>query len=173
MRRRAQWPTPVRRPLAGAAPSGSSGDAADPAREDTEAEVGPAWRVIGCRFAAAAPLVKHGAAALHGARWRLATLALLALSVQAVPGQPVPVAPPASAASAAAAPTRASVPPASAASGRGRNGTPPFRGSQSEAMQACRSLPGEQAQHDCMLHHQAMPPYGADGGPSGPPRRRP
>ena len=78
----------------------------------------------------------------------------------------------ASAASRAAEPPPTAPPPASAAGGHGRTMPPPLRGgSQSEAMHACRSLPGERAQHDCMLRHQAMPPYGEGEVPYAP--RRP
>lgn len=104
------------------------------------------------------------------AAWRfsgpgLATLALLLPAMPPVHGQP------ASAAS-AVEPAHAA-PPASAAS-RGRSMPPAFRGgSQSEAMQACRSLPGEQAQHECMLRHQSMPPYGEGAASVGPAGRRP
>ena len=106
---------------------------------------------------------------------RATPLALLALGIPAVHGQPAASASAASGASAAsraAEPPPTAPPPASAAGAHGRTMPPPLRGgSQSEAMHACRSLPGERAQHDCMLRHQAMPPYGEGEVPYAP--RRP
>ena len=127
---------------------------------------------IECRSGAVTPRARHGSAASRRARSGLAMLALLALAVPVGHGQPAPAP---SAAGPASEPARTVVPPASAAGSRGRTQPPPYRGSsQSEAMHACRSLPDPQAQHDCMLRHQAMPPYGEGAGASAaPPRRRP
>lgn len=95
-------------------------------------------------------------------------LALCALGLPTVHGQ-TPSAASAPAAASAASPAGAAAPTASSPVRR-RTMPPAARGgSQSEAMHACRSLHGEQAQNDCMLHHQAMPPEGAAS--SGPPRR--
>ena len=174
MTRPAQGPTPGQGAVVAAVRPGRS---RGPRESDRGGAVGPAgpWPdglatcVIAQAPGAAAGRAKPGAPAFRICRRGLATLALLGLSIPAVHGQP---APPASAASRAEAPSSAAPVPASAASGRGPTMPPPLRsGSQSEAMQACRSLTGEQAQHDCMLRHQAMPPYGE--GSTAPPRRRP
>jgi hypothetical protein len=120
-------------------------------------------------FGASGAVSPHARPLAAASPW-LAALALLALGIPSVQGQPASSASAASAAS-APEPSRA-VTPASAASSRSRTLPPaPRGGSQSEAMHACRSLPGEQAQHECMLRHQAMPPYGEGAGSSGPPRR--
>jgi hypothetical protein len=151
---------------------GRWGNATDGACDGTAGGTGSASCGIECRSGGATPRARSGSAAFRRARPGLTTLTLLALAVPAGHGQPAPAP---SAAGRAAEPAQAAAPRASAASSRGRTEAPPYRGgSQSEAMHACRSLPDQQAQHDCMLRHQAMPPYGEGGGGSAaPPRRRP
>ena len=171
MTRRAQGPTPGQGLVAGARRQSPSRGAPQGACGATIGHAG----FVSCDIArgpdAAAPRagLREPVRRLAGP-W-LATLALLGLGIPAVHGQSAPVA---SAASQAGEPSPPVTPPASAASGRGRTMPLPLRGgSQSEAMQACRSLTGERAQHDCMLRHQAMPPYSEGEDSSGPPRRRP
>ena len=172
MKRRVQGPTLGQGPLAGAPCHSPSRPAPQRARGGI---AGHASCDIARQPEARATRAKLREPEFGLARPWLATLALLALGIPAVHGQPAASASAASGASAAsraAEPPPTAPPPASAAGGHGRTMPPPLRGgSQSEAMHACRSLPGERAQHDCMLRHQAMPPYGEGEVPYAP--RRP